>query len=81
MTNKGYDPDDVVDRVGEKPHEDVALAVDFSRVDFVEESHHDESVKDHREVLSRRGVQVGAPAVVDVEKNVTWKTHVLFKTT
>ena len=39
LTDERYDPDDVVDWVGEDADEDVPLPVDLPRVDLVEEGH------------------------------------------
>ncbi len=50
LGNKGENPDDIVDGVGEEAAEDVPLAVDLSGVDFVEEGHHHKSVEHYGEV-------------------------------
>ena len=58
LWDEGDEPDDVVDRVGKHTLEHVPLPVDLSRVDFVEQGHHDERVEDDGEVLRRRRTQV-----------------------
>jgi len=60
-------PNDVVDWVSEDAAENVPLAVDLARVDFVEERHHDEGVEDDREVLRRGSAQVCISSAVNVE--------------
>lgn len=44
--------------------------MDLSRVDLVEDGHHDERVEDHREVDRRRCVDGGPLAVVNVQQNI-----------
>ena len=46
------DPNAVVDWVGEETHEDIALTMDLSRVDLIEESHEHERIEYHGEVHS-----------------------------
>jgi len=48
--------------------EDVVLAVDFARVDLVEERHHDERVEDDGEVLVRRLIVADVASAVDVQQ-------------
>jgi hypothetical protein len=42
LSNECGDPYCVVDGVGEKADKNIALAMDFASVDFVEQRHHDE---------------------------------------
>jgi len=60
-------------RVPVEALEDVALSVDFTRVDLVEECHQDERVEDNGEVLRwcRRWTGCRFSAVVNVEYKVT----------
>ena len=70
LANECEDPDCVVDRVREQSDEDISLSMDLSRVDLVEDGHHDERVEDHREVDRRRCVDGGPLAVVNVQQNI-----------
>ena len=54
LCKKSADPDGDEDDVAVESLEDVALTVDLTRVDLVEQRHHDERVEDDREVLVRR---------------------------
>lgn len=47
--------------------------MDLSRVDLVEDGHHDERVEDHREVDRRRCVDGGPLAVVNVQQNIAYR--------
>ena len=71
LTDERGDPDDVVNGIGEQPHEHVSLAVDLPGIDLVEQRHHDERVEYHGEMLRWRCVEAGALAVVDVEDYMT----------
>ena len=42
LTDEGSDPNDVINRVGKEPNEDIALTVDLASVDLIEQRHHDE---------------------------------------
>jgi hypothetical protein len=53
--------------------EHVSLAMDFARVDFIEERHHDESVEDDGEVLRWLGAQLLPAPRWDVQDSVTCK--------
>ena len=55
---KRKDPNHVIDWVAEKAPEHIALAVDLSCVNFVEERHHHKSVENHCEVNSGWSSQV-----------------------
>jgi len=51
LRQHGADPYAVEYRVGEESLENVALAVNLTRVDLVEKCHHDECVEDDSEML------------------------------
>jgi hypothetical protein len=53
LRDKGEDPDNIVDGIGEEAAEDISLAVDLPGVDFVEEGHHHKGVENHRKVDRR----------------------------
>lgn len=67
LADEGCNPDNVIDGIREESEEDVPLAVDLPGIDFVEESHHNEGVEDHGEMLRWRGVQFRTLAVVQVQ--------------
>ena len=50
-----------------KSLKNVPLTVNFSRIDLIEEGHHDEGVENYCEVLSGDGVEPRVSATVDVE--------------
>ena len=54
LSTDGADPYSNKDWIPLKTLEDVALTVDLSCIDFVEQSHQDEGVEDDREMLRRR---------------------------
>ncbi|GMT24757.1 hypothetical protein PFISCL1PPCAC_16054, partial [Pristionchus fissidentatus] len=61
LRHEGSNPDDVVDGIGEESLQDGNILRDLSRIDLVEEGHHDESVEDDGEVLRGRRVE-GRPS-------------------
>lgn len=52
LRDKGTNPDADEYRIPLQSFKDVPLTMDFPCVDFIEESHHDEGIEDHGEVLS-----------------------------
>lgn len=76
LRNKRSYPDANEDGIGEKSLSHISLAVNLSRVDLVEESHHDEGVENNSEVLRRWGVKLGISATVDIENLLTCKRKI-----
>ena len=71
LANKGCNPDYVINRVGKESNEDVALSVNLTGVDFIEQCHHDECVEDHGEMYRGRVRRFCALSIVNVKYNIT----------
>ena len=53
LSGETQKPDDVEKRITMNPFENVAFAVEFARVDLVEQGHQNESVEDQGELFAR----------------------------
>ena len=67
LSNHCAYPDPNKDRIPLEPIDHVALAVDLTCVDLIEECHHDEGVEDDGEMLWRRRVKLCPAAIVNVK--------------
>lgn len=75
LQHKGDNPDDKEDPIAEDALKDVALSVDFTRIQFVEERHQHKWIEDGREVLSGLRDAVGDhfSCTVAFQDVFTWK--------
>jgi len=78
LENEGGGPDNDEHAAAVKTSKDVGRAVNLASVDFIEQRHHDENVKDERVVLRRRAQVLVVPSAIDVQKPVTF-THAVGK--
>ena len=67
LRNERAYPDANEDRVSVESLEDVALSMDLTRIDLVEERHHDERVEDNCEMLVGNGAHRRITSAVDVK--------------
>lgn len=65
-------PDGIENGISEYPFEYVPLSVNLPCVEFIEQSHHDEGVKDNREVLGWSFTDVLPSSRLDIKKLVTY---------
>lgn len=75
LSHKSRHPDDYKQNVPLQSIENVLLTVDFPRIEFIEQSHHNESVENSREMLS--GFVDSSfgetAAVLDIKKHITYQ--------
>ena len=71
MRNQCANPDADEQRISVETFKDVALAVNLTSVDLVEEGHHDETVEDDGEVLCWSRMMSRVASVVDIEYQIT----------
>ena len=74
LSDERAQPDGDEDDVAVESVEDVSLSVNLASVNLVKQSHHDERVEDHCEVLCRLRVMFALSSTVDVQKHVTYTT-------
>ena len=67
LTNKGSNPDNVINRIGKQPNEDISLSVDLTSVNLVKQSHHDERVEDHGEMNRGWRLNIRPFTIIEIE--------------
>ena len=72
LTDEGSDPNDVINRVGKEPNEDIALTVDLASVDLIEQRHHDEWVEDHGEMNRGWRLNIRPFTIIEIEDYIPW---------
>lgn len=71
LNGKGAQYDGAKDGIPKDAVKDVALPVDLSGIDLIEELHHDEGVEDDGVVLRGWRMEGGVPPAVDLEHLLT----------
>ena len=78
LSQESADPDSDEDQIPVQTFEHVSLSVDFSGINFVEQSHHDKRIEDDCEMLVRSDAECDVTTVVDVKQSLTWSyLHVI----
>ena len=72
LCNEGSNPYSDEDRIAVETFEDVSLTMNFSSVDFIKQSHHDECVENNREMLGRFRMNLTPLSVINIEQQVAW---------
>lgn len=68
LANHGTDPNSDEDRVPLQAWKNIALSVDFTRINLIEQGHHDKGVENHGEMLSwRRMKGFDVSAIINIK--------------